>query len=46
MGEERGVYWVLVWKPEGRGPLEILGVDGCLILGWISMRWDVGLWTG
>jgi len=22
-----------------------LGVDGWIILGWISMRWDVGIWT-
>jgi len=24
----------------------ILGVDGWIILGWISRRWDVGIWTG
>jgi len=23
-----------------------LGVDGRIILGWISRRWDVGIWTG
>jgi len=23
-----------------------LGVDGGIILGWISRRWDVGIWTG
>ena len=23
-----------------------LGVDGWIILGWISSRWDVGIWTG
>jgi len=34
MGEERGVYRVL------------LGIDGWMILGWISRRWDVGIWTG
>jgi len=22
------------------------GVDGWIILGWISRRWDVGIWTG
>jgi len=22
-----------------------LGVDGWIILGWISRRWDVGMWT-
>ena len=23
-----------------------LGVDGWIILGWISRMWDVGIWTG
>jgi len=23
-----------------------LGVDGWIILGWISRRWDVSIWTG
>jgi len=23
-----------------------VGVDGWIILGWISRRWDVGIWTG
>ena len=23
-----------------------LGVDGWITLGWISRRWDVGIWTG
>jgi len=23
-----------------------LGVDGWIILGWISRRWDVGIWNG
>ena len=23
-----------------------LGVDGWIILGWISKRWDVDIWTG
>ena len=23
-----------------------LRVDGWIILGWISRRWDVGMWTG
>jgi len=23
-----------------------LGVDGWIILGWISRRWEVGMWTG
>ena len=41
MGEERGAYRVLVGKPEGD-----LCVDGWIILGWISRRWDVGMGTG
>jgi len=23
-----------------------LGADGWMLLGWISRRWDVGIWTG
>jgi len=23
-----------------------LGLDGWIILGWITRRWDVGIWTG
>jgi hypothetical protein len=46
MGEERGVYRVLVGKPEGKRPLGDLGVDGWIILGWNSRSWDVGIWTG
>jgi len=23
-----------------------LGIDGWILLGWISRRWDVGIWTG
>jgi len=23
-----------------------LGIDGSIILGWISRRWDVCIWTG
>ena len=23
-----------------------LGIDGWIILGWISKRWNVGIWTG
>jgi len=41
----RGGYRVFVGKPEGKRPLD-LGVDGWIILGRISRRWDVGIWTG
>jgi hypothetical protein len=49
MGEERGrgVYRILVGKPEGKRPLgRPIGIDEWIILGWISRRWDVGIWTG
>ena len=46
MGEERGVYRVLVGKPEGKNHWGDLGVDGWIILGWISRMWDVGIWIG
>jgi len=46
MGEERVVYSVLVGKQEGRNHWGNLGVDEWIILGWISRRWDVGIWTG
>jgi hypothetical protein len=35
MGEGRGVYRVLVGKPEGRNHWGDPGVDGRKILGWI-----------
>jgi len=40
------VYRVLVGKPEGKRPMGDLAVDGWIILGWISRRWDVGIWIG
>ena len=46
MGEKRGVYRVLVGKPEGRNRLGDPDVDGRIILGWIFRKWYVGLWTG
>ena len=46
MGERRGVYRVLMGKPEGRRPLEISGIDRRIILRWIFRKWDVGAWTG
>ena len=46
IGKERGVYRVLVGKPVGRNQWGDLSVDGWIILGQISRRWDVGIWTG
>ena len=42
MGEERGVYRLLVGKPEGKRPLGRPRRRWWIILGWISRRWDVG----
>jgi len=46
MGERRGVYRVLVGKPEGKNHLGDPCVDGRIILRWIFRKWDVGVWTG
>ena len=46
MGEEREVIgsW---WGNRGEGgQWGDLGLDGWIILGWISRRWYVGIWTG
>ena len=46
MGEERGCirsWWGNRREGDHWGDL---GVDGCIILGWISRTWDVGIWTG
>ena len=46
MGEERGCigsWWGNRREEDHWGDL---GVDGWIILGWISRRWDVGIWTG
>jgi len=46
MGEGRGCigsWWGNRREEDHWGDL---GVDGRIILGWISRRWDVGIWTG
>ena len=45
MGEERVVYRVWWGNRRERDHWGDLGVDGWIILGWISRRWDVGVWT-
>jgi hypothetical protein len=42
---ERGVYRVLLGKPEGRGSLGRPGIDGRIILRRVFRKWDVGVWT-
>jgi hypothetical protein len=46
MGKRRGVYSVLVGKPEGKTPLARPSVDGRIILRWMFKKLDVGVWTG
>jgi len=46
MGEGRGYigsWWGNRREGDHRGDL---GLDGWIILGWISRRWYVGIWTG
>ena len=43
MGEKRGVYRVLVGKPEGKNHWGDPGADGRIILRWIFSKWDVGV---
>jgi len=46
MGEERGCVGSS-WENRREGDhWGDLGVDGWIILGWLSRRWDVGIWTG
>jgi len=46
MGEGRGVYRVLVGKPQVERPLGRSRRRWELILRWIFRKWDVGVWTG
>ena len=46
MGGERGCIGSWWRNRRERDHLGELGVDGWIILGWISTRWDVGIWTG
>ena len=46
MGKKRGVYRVLVGKPEGNRPLGSPRHRWDIILSWIFRKRDVGIWTG
>ena len=46
LGEERGCIGSR-WGNRREGDhWGDLGVDGWIILRWLSKRWDVGIWTG
>jgi hypothetical protein len=45
-GEKRGIYRVLMGKPEGKRPLGRPRHREGIILRWIFRKWDVGAWTG
>jgi len=45
MGKERGYIGSWWGNRRKRDHWGNLGVDGWIILGWISRRWDVGIWT-
>ena len=46
MGEERGCIGSWCGNRREGDHWGDLGIDGWIILGWISRRWDVGMWTG
>jgi len=46
MGDRRGIYRILVRKPEGKGPLGTPRRRWEGDIKWIFRKWDVGVWTG
>jgi len=46
MGEERECIETWCGNRKEGDHWGDLGVDGWIILGWISRRWGVGIWTG
>jgi len=46
MVERRGVYKVLMGKPEGKMPTWKTQAYAKIILRWILRKWDVRVWTG
>jgi len=44
MGETKGVYRILVWKSDGKSPLD-RPRSRRITLRWILRKWDVWAWT-
>jgi len=44
--ERRGVYWVLEGRHEGKRQFWRPRPRWVVMLRWIFMKWDVGIWTG
>jgi hypothetical protein len=45
-GDRRNAYSVLVGSSEGKNHLEVIGLDGMIILKWIFKKWNGEEWTG
>jgi hypothetical protein len=40
------IYMSLVWKLEGKWPLEYVGIKGRIILKFFFKEWNLEAWTG
>ena len=45
-GGDDNAYRVSGEKPDGKGQVGRLGIEGGIMLKWISKKWDWRAWTG